>query len=222
MLPRIQISGEAGAMTNYESAVRHAGGVPLSGCCPSPDLSCAGLLLCGGGDPEPCLFGQEDQNSDPPDRERDRAELELIAAFLPAGKPILGICRGMQMLNIALGGTLIQDLPADVLPFHGRAGKDLVHPLRAAQGSLIHRLYGPRLQVNSTHHQAVDRLGQGFAATAWSESGFAEVIEHQDRPVLGIQFHPERMAWERRRLDTIDGAPIFHWFLSLCGGAVYP
>ena len=216
MSPRIQISGEAGAMTNYESAVRHAGGVPLSGYCPSPDLSCAGLLLCGGGDLDPALFGQEDRGADPPDQERDRAELELISAFLSAGKPILGICRGMQMINIALGGSLIQNLSADVLPFHGRAGRDLIHPLRTVEGSLIDRLYGPRLQVNSSHHQAVDRLGEGLTATAWSESGFAEVLEHQSLPILGVQFHPERMSWERRRPDTDDGAPILRWFVDQC------
>lgn len=214
--PRIQISGEAGAMTNYESAVRHAGGVPLSGYCPSPDMSCAGLLLCGGGDPEPGLFGQENQGSEPPDRERDRAELALIAAFLSAGKPILGICRGMQMLNIALGGSLIQDLSPQARPFHGGAGHDLVHPLRTVEGSLICRLYGPRLQVNSTHHQAVDRLGEGLTGTAWSESGFAEALEHQSLPILGVQFHPERMSWERSRPDTADGAPIIRWFVDLC------
>ena len=217
-LPRIQISGESGEMANYEHAVRHAGGVPLCGYCPGPELSCAGLLLCGGGDPEPGLFGQENRGSEPPDRERDRAELELMAAFLSAGRPVLGICRGMQMLNIFLGGTLIQNLPPESLVFHGRAGRDLVHPLRTAPGSLIHQLYGPRMQVNSTHHQAVDRLGEGLAATAWAESGFAEVIEHRSLPVLGVQFHPERMFWEKRREDTIDGAPILNWFLTQCRG----
>lgn len=218
--PCIQISGDAGAMINYENAVRHAGGAPLSGYCPAPDLGCAGLLLCGGGDLDPSLFGQDDRGSEPPDSARDAAELELVRTFLAAGKPILGICRGMQLLNVALGGTLIQDLPPHSLPFHGRAGHDLVHPLRTAQGSLIHRLYGPHILVNSSHHQAVDQLGRGFAAAAWSESGFAEVIEHQSLPILGVQFHPERMSWERSRPDTVDGAPIFQWFLDQCRPAL--
>lgn len=214
--PRIQISGQPGGMENYESAVRHAGGVPLCGCCPEPDLSCQGLLLCGGGDPDPALFGQEDRGSDPPDRERDRAELALISAFLSAGKPILGICRGMQMISVALGGDLIQDLPPELLPFHGRAGEDLVHPLRTREGSLLRGLYGPRLAVNSAHHQAVGRLGRGLEASAWSESGVTEAVEHHSLPVLGVQFHPERMSWERRRPDTADGAPILRWFLDQC------
>lgn len=216
LLPCIQISGDAGKMSNYENAVRHEGGTPLCAYCPEPDLSCAGLLLCGGGDADSSLYGQVNCGSDPPDHDRDRAELALISAFLSAGKPILGICRGMQLLNISQGGTLIQDLPPESIPFHGRADRDLVHPLRTEKGSLIYRLYGPRPAVNSCHHQAVDCLGRGFAATGWSESGFAEVIEHRSLPILGVQFHPERMSWELRRQDTVDGAPIFHWFIERC------
>lgn len=214
--PRILISGAPGAMINYENAVRNAGGVPLCAYCPVPDLSCAGLLLCGGGDPDPALFGQENRGSDPPDLARDMAELALISAFLEAGRPILGVCRGMQMLNVALGGTLIQDLPPEVRAFHGRAAHDLVHPLRCEEGSLLHRLYGPRMQVNSAHHQGVDRLGEGLVPCAWSESGLVEGFTHQNFPILGVQFHPERMAWDLRRPDTDDGAAIYRWFVAQC------
>lgn len=215
--PAIQLSGEAGRMDNYCAAVRAAGGEPLAGYCPAPDLSCAGLVLCGGGDIESTLFGQEDRGSQPPDRARDRAELELFRAFYAAGRPILGICRGMQLINVALGGTLIQDLPAGQRAFHtGEA--DTVHPLRAEEGSLLCRLYGPLFPVNSAHHQAVDALGRGLTASAWAESGFPEGVELPGQAVLGVQFHPERMAFGRRRPDTVDGAAIFRWFLSACGG----
>ena len=214
--PRILISGAPGAMTNYENAVRLAGGVPFSAYCPAPDLSCQGLLLCGGGDPDPIFFGQENQGSDPPDLLRDEAELALISAFLQAKRPILGVCRGMQMINIALDGTLIQDLPPEVRSFHGRAQEDLVHPLRCREDCLIHRLYGPRMQVNSAHHQGVDRLGEGLLPCAWSESGLVEVLEHQNLPVLGVQFHPERMSGPLARPDTNDGAAIYRWFVEQC------
>lgn len=212
----IQVSGEPGGMDNYCAALEHLGAVPAAGYCPEPDLSCDGLLLCGGGDLDSALFGQENQGSDPPDAGRDRAELALFHAFFQAGKPILGICRGMQVINVALGGDLIQNLPPAVLPFHGRAGRDLVHPLRAEEGSLLHQLYGLVFPVNSTHHQAVGRLGQGLRAIAWAESGFAEGIDCPGRPLLGVQFHPERMSFDRRRVDTVDGEPIFTYFLSLC------
>lgn len=214
--PRILISGAPGAMTNYENAVRNAGGVPICAYCPPPDLSCAGLLLCGGGDPDPALFGQENQGSDPPDLARDRAELALISAFVEAGRPILGVCRGMQMLNVALGGTLIQDLPPEVRAFHGRAAHDLVHPLRCEEGSLLHRLYGPRMQVNSAHHQGIGRLGEGLVPCAWSESGLVEAFTHRSLPILGVQFHPERMAWDLHRPETNDGAAIYRWLMEQC------
>lgn len=104
---RIQISGPRGRMERYEAAVRGAGGLPVAGFCPQPDLTCGGLLLCGGGDLSPTWYGAEDCGSGPPDPERDRAELALVRAYLAAGRPILGICRGLQVLNVALGGTLI-------------------------------------------------------------------------------------------------------------------
>ena len=215
-LPRIQISGEAGHMNNYEAAVRDAGGLPVSGYAPNPDLSCDGLLLCGGGDIEPSRFGQENRGSQPPDLLRDQAELELFHAFFQAGKPILGICRGMQLINVALGGDLIQDLPPEQKPFHGGVDHDLVHPVRSADGSLLRQLYGPVFPVNSTHHQAVGRLGAGLEAAAWAESGFAEAIVHRSLPVWGFQFLPERMSFQHRRTDTVDGAPLLCRFVALC------
>jgi putative glutamine amidotransferase len=116
--PRIQISGIAGKTHNYEEAVRNAGGLPFSGYAPEPDLSCHGLVLCGGGDVLPSLYGQENTASSLLDLRRDEAEQNLIHAYAQAGKPILGICRGMQILNVAFGGTLIQDLPQEQRPFH--------------------------------------------------------------------------------------------------------
>ena len=101
---------------------------------------------------ESTLFGQEDRGSNPPDRVRDRAELRLFDAFFRAGKPILGICRGMQVINVALGGDIIQDLPPEVRPFHVPRGKeDQVHPIRAAEDSVLASLYGPVFPVNSCH-----------------------------------------------------------------------
>ena len=214
----IQVSGDAGTMEHYCAALEAAGAVALADYCPQPDLSCDGLLLCGGGDLESSLFGQPNQGSDPPDRQRDQAELALFHAFFQAGKPILGICRGMQVINVALGGDLIQDLPADCLPFHGRSKHALIHHIRALEGSLLHHLYGPVFPVNSIHHQAVDRLGTGLKAIAWAESGFCEALVHETAPILGFQFHPERRTGAKARPDAIDGAAIFTHFTALCRG----
>lgn len=215
-MEKIQLSGGVDGAEHYSAAIRSLGGEPAAGYCPEPDLSCAGLVLCGGGDIESALFGQEARGSEPPDRERDRAELALFRAFYQAGRPILGVCRGMQLINVALGGTLIQDLPPSQKRFHTGVKGDAVHPVAALEGSVLHRLYGPVFPVNSSHHQALDRLGEGLRVTAWSESGFAEAVELPGFPLLGVQFHPERMSFGRRRLDTVDGAAVWNVFLSLC------
>ena len=141
--PRIQVSGGQRLIENYAAAVTAAGGEPLAAYCPQPDLTCDGLLLCGGGDIECTLYGQEDRGSQPPDRDRDQAETTLFRAFFEAGKPILGICRGMQMINIMLGGTMIQDMPASQQIFHSGPDGDRVHPARVLAGSLLDQMYGP-------------------------------------------------------------------------------
>lgn len=205
-------------MGNYCKALCQCGADPYPGCCPAPDLSCDGLVLCGGGDLDSALFGQVSCGSQPPDLARDRAELTLFHAFYQAGKPIFGICRGMQVINIGLGGDLIQDLPPASRIFHSGSPHDLVHPVRSEPNSFLYGLYGPLFLVNSAHHQAVGRLGRGLRAIAWAESGFPEAIDCPGRPVLGVQFHPERMAFDQRPQGTVDGAPILFHFLSLCQG----
>ena len=220
MSPRTLISAATAkpdAAVNYENAVRAAGGTPIVRYCPEVDLSFDGLVLTGGGDVAPHLYGQEDRGSLPPDPARDRAELALVKACLDAGKPILGICRGCQILNVALGGTLIQDLGEVLNPFHRRFEADKTHPIQASEGSVLHSLYGPLFHVNSAHHQAVDIPGRGAVITARSEAGVAEALELPGRPVLGVQFHPERMTGAHLRPDCVDGAAIFSWLLARGG-----
>ena len=220
MSPRILISAATAkpdAAVNYENAVRAAGGAPVVRYCPEVDLSFDALVLTGGGDVEPRLYGQEDRGSLPPDPARDRAELALVQACLAAGKPILGICRGCQILNVALGGTLIQDLGEPLNPFHRRFETDKVHPIHASADSVLHSLYGPLFHVNSAHHQAIDIPGAGVVITARSEAGVAEALALPGHPVLGVQFHPERMTGAHLRPDCVDGAAIFSWLLAQCG-----
>lgn len=219
-MPRILISAATNkpdAALNYENAVRAAGGEFVTRYCPEVDLSFDGLLLTGGGDVEPCHYNRPNQGSMTPDPDRDRTELALVKAYLAAGKPILGICRGAQLLNVALGGTLVQDLGEELNLLHRRIEADKVHPIRAQEGSLLHDLYGSRFHVNSAHHQAVDLPGRGVLITARSEDGIAETIQLPGAPVLGVQFHPERMTGAHLRSDTVDGAAIFQWFLAQCG-----
>lgn len=218
--PRILISGASDGWANYEKAVALAGGLPFGAYCPPCDLSYDGLLLSGGEDVLPARFGQEHDGTLDTDPDRDAAEFALAEAYLAAGKPILGICRGHQVLNIALGGTLRQDIGPELCLFHRRmpeADRDKLHPIRTAGSSLLAELYGPLCMVNSSHHQAVDRLGRGLRAAAWAESGLVEAMEHDSLPVLCVQFHPERM----RHGDTAEGGPIFQHFIRLCKGEAY-
>ncbi|MBE6972865.1 MAG: gamma-glutamyl-gamma-aminobutyrate hydrolase family protein [Ruminococcaceae bacterium] len=218
-MPYILISAatpKPDAALNYENAVRAADGNFITRYCSGVDLSFDGLLLTGGGDVAPARYGQENHGSLLIDLERDRTELALVRAYLDAGKPILGICRGMQILNVALGGTLIQDLGDNLNPFHRRIDADKVHSIAAQEDSILHTLYGPLFSVNSAHHQAADAPGNGVVISARSEAGVAEALELPGKPLLGVQFHPERMTGTLLRPDAVDGGAIFRWFIDKC------
>ena len=155
------------------------------------------LLLAGGADVDPATYGAErhpETNNTRP--ERDAFEVVLTRRALDRGMPVLGVCRGMHLLNVALGGSLIQHLP-DALGHNDHRhtpGAFSDHEVRLAPGSLAARAIGAeRTAVKSHHHQGVDRLGDGIVATGWSEpDGVVEAIELEDRPyALGVLWHPE-------------------------------
>jgi len=219
MKPRILISGVNYNRENYINAVLQAGGEPVYAYLPEVDDGYDGLLLSGGSDMDPAYFGQENTASYGINPDRDRVEFALAEAYLRAGKPILGICRGHQLINVALGGTLVQDIGDPMHLFHtqGQPGVDRIHPVWCREDSFLYGMYGPVFPVNSSHHQVVDRLGTGLRAAAWSESGLIEAAEHESLPVRTVQWHPERMAYGNRRPDTVDGAAIFQWFVEAAG-----
>jgi len=214
--PNILISTGGGNAANYLAAIEAAGGMGEARYLPAPDLSYDGLVLAGGDDMDPALYGQENRGSQDIDRARDRAELALLDAFCGAGKPVLAICRGHQVVNVWLGGDLLQDLGPGLVPFHRKGEGDQVHLIRAEKGSLLCRLYGPVFPVNSNHHQGLGRLGRGLRAAARSEGGVIEAVEHAALPLISVQFHPERMTGALARPDTVDGGAIFRAFLGGC------
>ncbi|MGA4965956.1 gamma-glutamyl-gamma-aminobutyrate hydrolase family protein [Streptomyces pseudogriseolus] len=148
-----------------------------------------GLVIAGGPDVEPVHYGAEpDPRTGPPARARDAWELALIAAALERGVPLLGICRGMQLLNVALGGTLFQhvDGHAEEPGVFGR------HPVKPVPGTRYGGLAPEQTSVPAYHHQAVDRLGRGLLASAYAEDGTVEAVELPAPAwVLGVQWHPE-------------------------------
>lgn len=212
---RILISTPREGGPNYIRAVERAGGTAVPACCPPADASgYDGLVLCGGGDLEDRYAGGVNPAPADVDGARDRSELALIPAFLDAGRPILGICRGHQLLNLVLGGTLIPDLPAAGRAVHTRSeGRDRLHLVRAEAGSFADRLYGSVSRVNSAHHQAVDRPAPCLRAVQWSEDGVPEALEHTSAPVWGVQWHPERLDGS---MGTAEGGLLFRAFLDLC------
>ena len=209
--PLIQISGPEGRMERYIRAVLRAGGRPAAAYAPQYDPCCQGLVLCGGGDLDPARYGQENRGSQPPDHRQDEAELALAEAFLRAGKPILAVCRGMQLVNVLLGGTLIQDLPGARKAMH-QGERDVFHPIRTAPGSLVGALFGPWARVNSIHHQAVDVLGGELRPTAWAPDDTVEALEHTRLPVAAVQFHPERLPGAE-----FPGDCLFRWLTERAG-----
>jgi gamma-glutamyl-gamma-aminobutyrate hydrolase PuuD len=173
-------------------------------------LSLDGLLLTGGGDVAGWYFGQEDgPEACGVDPDRDAWELALLAAAGATGVPVLGICRGAQLLNVAAGGTLIPHLPAVTAVAHRVTERDreAVHTVEIEPASLLAQVLGIRapIGVNSLHHQAVGRVAPGFRPVAWSPDGMIEAIESCERPQLGVQWHPELLTARR------DQAKLFGW-----------
>jgi gamma-glutamyl-gamma-aminobutyrate hydrolase PuuD len=161
-----------------------------------------GLLLTGGGDVDPVLYG-EARHATVQDAEpgRDEFELDLARRAMDADLPMLAICRGAQVLNVAAGGTLVQDIPSAVettLPHSLQPPEQVAHDVRVAAGSQLERALGPAVgasrlcRVNSRHHQSVGRLGESLVASATAPDGVIEAIERpQATFCLGVQWHPE-------------------------------
>ena len=204
---------------NYEQAVMAAGGLPLTlPATHSPELlaecvsRCDGVMLTGGDDVDPRLYGngltelvRRTVAVTPDGGERDYRELLLIDEVFRQAKPLLGICRGHQVLNVALGGTLWADIPSQVPRALGHKRPDkrseIVHEVQLTPGSLLAKIAGgQKLSVNSTHHQAVARVAAPLRVVAASSDGIVEGLELKPGGacwlpwLLSVQFHPERLA----------------------------
>jgi putative glutamine amidotransferase len=203
---------------SYTQAVQEAGGLaavlPAHGYADDvePLLDRVdGLLFSGGPDLDPAVYGQERHPALGPDVDRaaDEDALALLAAAAARDLPVLGICRGMQALNVSRGGTLHQHLP-DLTALEHRQGHEphaAAHPAVVNPGSLLHRLTGaPAVAVNSFHHQAADRIGAGLRACAQAPDGTVEAIwDPSARFCLGVQWHAELMTHHAHHAAVVDG-----------------
>ncbi|MBM3318851.1 MAG: gamma-glutamyl-gamma-aminobutyrate hydrolase family protein [Candidatus Eisenbacteria bacterium] len=215
-----------GMNRSYFDVIRRAGGIPvalvpgdaaevllhLEGDAAGPGLSpLDGLCLAGGGDPDPALYGQPRRpGCGDPDPERDAMEMALLRRTRDGSLPILAICRGIQILNVAWGGTLIQDIgrerpgAGEHYFTTGYARDHIAHEIEVEPGTRLREILGaPRHAVNSIHHQALDRIASGLRVTARAPDGIVEAVEPEGRGrpaeqpgrfLIGVQFHPEEVV----------------------------
>ena len=205
-----------GTQRDYGDRIAEAGGIPfLLTARPSSSRLLGradGLVLTGGGDIEPGRYGAEQSpESGGIDTERDEAEVGLVAEAEALGLPVLAICRGIQLLNVARGGTLVQHLPEVTTEPHLVVERrlELVHAVRIAPDSDLRRILGvDELGVNSLHHQAVDRVGDGLQPVAWAEDGTIEALEDRRHRIVAVQWHPEQLP------DQVHQMRLFSWLLE--------
>lgn len=195
---------------DYARGVLRAGGLPVN--LPldaDPALfvdELDGILLSGGADIGPERYGADaETDAYPPEPERDDFELSLLDMAIGRAMPVLGICRGLQMVNVHAGGTLHQHVPEHArydIPSNSRS-----HPIDILDGSALGGLYGTSHEVNSLHHQTVDRVGADLQVTATDGQHTVEGLEHTSLPIVAVQWHPEM-------LDTRDTDPLFGWLID--------
>lgn len=211
VVKKILIAGERDKTGNYENALGSLG-ADFETSLHVPDISLYdGLLLPGGGDIDPRLFSQLPAGTRFFDPELDRIQLGILDAFVAEKKPVLGICKGMQLINIYFGGDMVQHLSsADT---HEYAGEDRLHESAALKGSFLERLYGEQFVVNSAHHQGVDAPGRGISFVQFAKDGVTEGLIHEKLPVFGVQWHPERLCFVYGREDAVNGAKLLDFFV---------
>lgn len=174
-----------------------------------------GVILCGGADVHPKYYGQQINGARQIDDKRDEREVPIARECIARRIPLLGICRGHQLLNALLGGTLIQDLPNAENHTRAVPGQESTHTVQAKVGSLFYELYGESFVVNTSHHQAIDRLADGFVAELLAPDGTIEGCIHESLPIFSVQWHPERMMPPLRTEEMADGGLIFRHFFKM-------
>ncbi len=205
----------------YSHAITAAGGIPITPLGPCmEDRYCEmadGLLLTGGSNIHSGRYNTPFIDQDASygiSYHRDNIEFDLFKAFFEAGKPIMGICRGNQLINVALGGTLVQDLMKVKGTEHSDGSSQQIN---AEPDSILEKLYGKEFQANTFHRQAIDKLGAGLKITAYAQDGIPEALEHETKPVFSVQFRPELMCKEAgTNFDGPDMISLFEYFVNLC------
>lgn len=207
--PHIAILGRHKDTQNYEAALRKMDIACHTTLDPEEAVTASHLLLPGGGDITPLFFGQTDHGSHEPDTELDILQLKALSLFAAHKKPVLGICKGLQVINVHFGGDIIQHI--DTADRHKWNGRDQVHYVyhsHLGQDDFFYQLYGSSTLVNSAHHQAVGRLGEGLICACRAGDNIIEGLYHVSLPIFAVQWHPERFLDE-------GGEALLQYFTAL-------
>lgn len=207
---KIGIAGRKDKTKNYEIACEHAKLHPHVSLSISELCTCDGLLLPGGGDITPLFYGQAECGSRSIDTELDILQIQALDFFVHNKKPVLGICKGMQLINIYFGGTLFQHMSNS--EFHQQPNGDILHLSYATSDSVLAHLYGETFTINSNHHQAIDKLAKPLHSIQIASDGTIEAFVHHSLPILGVQWHPERT--DQMKEDSISGTLLIHSFFT--------
>lgn len=210
---KVVIIGRIKDTLNYEKAL-HTMGVSYLTTMDMGRLSeYDALLLPGGGDITPAFFGQKNQGSKNIDIELDITQLQALDLFVKWKRPVFGICKGAQIINVFFGGTIIQDLPQ--AKQHAWNEKDSIHSSHALPESVLFSLYGEHFNINSAHHQGIGALGHDLSVIQTSDDNVIEGIIHNTLPIIGVQWHPERLFDYPSPANTVNGSLLFSYFISL-------
>lgn len=207
--PTVLIAGRPEDTKNYESFVKKLGIPCFVSTDPAQTDDATHLLLPGGGDITPAFFGQTDHGSHNVDTELDILQLTILSRFTAQKKPVLGICKGLQLINVHFGGSVTQHI--DTAETHRWVGRDQFHYVfhcDLGRRDFFYQLYGTSAKVNSAHHQATDRTGEGLVPVCRAGDNVIEGLVHRSLPILAVQWHPER-------LPEGAGEPLFSYFFSL-------
>lgn len=177
--------------------------------------ACDGVVLPGGGDITPAFFGERNNGSGNIDTELDILQFQALDFCTLHRIPVMGICKGMQVINVAFGGTIVQDLPTAGI--HRYNGADQYHETQIAPDSFLAELYGSHMRVNSAHHQGLGLVGRELLPIQWCpQDQCVEAIRHETLPIFGLQWHPERLFLAGREKKTATtGDPLLGFFASL-------
>ena len=216
---RILIVGDITKKTNYFSAVREAGAEPFGIEKMSAEEAVSkadAIVIQGGADVNPALYGEENTASVAIDDALDTLELEVLKAAAEKKVRTLGICRGLQIMNVFFGGSLIQHI--NCATQHARdegSEADKIHSSSVLKPSFVYDIFGKtQLTINSAHHQAIKTLGKGLCAVQYSNEGIIEAVEHDSLPFYALQWHPERLCLSFARSDAADGLKVFDWLIN--------